>query len=50
MQKGIEPTKATSVRLPVSYWVKLRALMTAHGGRGWLEKAIDREHKKLNAK
>lgn len=41
-----EHTEAHGVRLPVSYWLKLRQLMTIHGGRSWLEKAIDREVKK----
>lgn len=40
-----ETTEAHGVRLPVSYWLKLRSLMTHHGGRAWLEKAIDREVK-----
>jgi len=46
MDKITEPTKAASVRLPLSSWDKLRTLMQTKG-RGWLEKAIDREHKKL---
>lgn len=41
-----EHTEAHGVRLPVSYWIKLRSLMQHHGGRKWLEKAIDREVKK----
>ena len=41
-----EPTAAQTIRLPVSHWLKLRSLMTYHGGRKWLEKAIDREVKK----
>jgi|SRR6185295_4203090 len=38
-------TKAASVRLSLEHWAKLRALMQTLG-RAWLEKAIDREHKK----
>lgn len=41
-----EVTESHGVRLPVSYWLKLRSLMTHHHGRSWLEKAIDREAKK----
>jgi hypothetical protein len=41
-----EITESHGVRLPVSYWFKLRSLMTHHGGRAWLEKAIDREARK----
>ena len=41
-----ETTESHGVRLPVSYWLKLRSLMTYHGGRVWLEKAIDREARK----
>ena len=41
-----EPTFAQTVRLPASSWLKLRSLMTFHGGRVWLEKAVDREYKK----
>jgi len=40
------PTKAASVRLSLEHWAKLRALMQ-YFGRSWLERAIDREHKKL---
>lgn len=35
-----------SVRLYDSHWRKLRAVMQAKGRR-WLEKAIDREYKKI---
>jgi hypothetical protein len=42
-------TKASAVRLTLDHWVKLRQLMQAYG-RVWLEKIIDREHKKLGAK
>lgn len=35
-----------TVRLYDSYWRKLRAVMQAQGRR-WLEKAIDREYKKI---
>jgi hypothetical protein len=42
-----ENTESHGVRLPVSYWIKLRSLMTHHGGRHWLEKAIDREARKV---
>ena len=41
-----EPTEAQSVRLPVSHWAMLRALMTHYKGRIWLEKAVAREYKK----
>lgn len=41
-----EPTFAQTIRLPESCWLKLRSLMTFHGGRVWLEKAVDREYKK----
>jgi hypothetical protein len=41
-----EATESHGVRLPLSYWRKLRELMTFHGGRHWLEKAIDREARK----
>jgi hypothetical protein len=47
MDKKTDPTSAASIRLPESYWRKLRELMQAHG-RKWLEKAIDREHKRLH--
>jgi hypothetical protein len=40
-----EKTQAMSVRLPVSVWVKLRQLMQLKG-RAWLEKAVQREHRK----
>lgn len=40
-----EKTQAMSVRLPVSVWVKLRQLMQLKG-RTWLEKAVQREHRK----
>jgi len=46
---NIDQTRPGSVRLPDSYWVKLRALMQ-NRGRAWLEKAIDREHKKMEKK
>jgi len=42
-----EKTTPGSVRLPLSVWDKLRALMRHHGGRGWLVKAVNREHKKV---
>ncbi len=41
------PTAPGSIRLPLDHWVKLRALMRHHQGRAWLEKVIDREHKKI---
>ena len=41
-----DPSKPQSIRLPASYWIKLRELMQ-HQGRAWLEKSIDREHKKM---
>lgn len=40
-----EKTKAMSIRLPLSVWVKLRQLMQLKG-RTWLEKAVQREHRK----
>jgi len=40
-----EKTQAMSVRLPFSVWVKLRQLMQLKG-RAWLEKAVQREHRK----
>lgn len=40
-------SKAQTIRLRESYWAKLRALMQFHGNRKWLEKSIDREHKKI---
>ena len=43
------PSKVSGLRLSVESWIKLRALIQAHGGR-WLEKLIDREHKKLEVK
>jgi len=39
-------TKVGGIRLPLTMWVKLRDLMAWHGGRAWLERIIDREHKK----
>jgi hypothetical protein len=39
-------TKASAIRLTLDHWVKLRHLMQ-NLGRAWLEKAIDREYKKL---
>jgi hypothetical protein len=42
-------TSAQTVRLPDPYWVMLRRLMQYHNGRAWLEKAIAREHKKIQA-
>jgi hypothetical protein len=44
MEKINTPTKAKSIRLPNASWLKLRELMQLQG-RGWLEKAVDREHK-----
>jgi len=40
-------SKAQTIRLRASHWAKLRALMQFHGNRKWLEKCIDREHKKV---
>jgi len=40
-----EKTQSMSVRLPLSVWVKLRQLMQLKG-RTWLEKAVQREHRK----
>lgn len=42
-------SRSEGVRLNVNTWPKLRALMTLKG-RGWLEKAIDREFRKSNLK
>jgi len=44
--KTNQPTVNNSIRLPVSYWAKLRAVWQKSGG-GWLLKAIDREHKRI---
>lgn len=41
-------SKVQTIRLRLSYWAKLRALMQFHGNRKWLERAIDREHKKID--
>jgi hypothetical protein len=38
-------TKVGGVRLQLESWTKMRALMQLLG-RGWLEKAIDREYRK----
>jgi hypothetical protein len=43
-------TKVSGVRLGVGHWQKLRELMQINKGRAWLERIIDREHKKLAAK
>lgn len=40
-----EKTQSMSVRLPISVWAKLRQLMQLKG-RAWLEKAVQREHRK----
>jgi hypothetical protein len=47
---GMEKPKSKSegLRLTITHWVKLRCLIQAKG-RCWLEKAIDREHKKLES-
>jgi len=45
-----QPTKAASIRLTLAHWIKLRELMQHHRGRAWLERIIDREHKKIAAK
>jgi hypothetical protein len=42
-------TSAQTVRLPDPHWVMLRRLMQYHNGRAWLEKAIAREYKKIQA-
>lgn len=44
--KTKQPTVNNSIRLPPSYWVKLRELWKSVGG-DWLLKAIDREHKRI---
>ncbi len=49
MDKKIDPTSAASIRLPGSYWSKLRELMQTYG-RKWLEKAIDREYSKFQGR
>jgi hypothetical protein len=41
------PTKSGSVRLTVEHWKMLRELMQQFG-RAWLEKAIEREHRKAS--
>lgn len=46
MKKPKPITKASSVRLTITHWAKLRELMRSFG-RVWLERAIDREHAKL---
>lgn len=46
MSKIPDPTSAATIRLPASYWTKLRELMQAYG-RKWLEKAIEREYKHM---
>jgi hypothetical protein len=38
-------TETGTIRLTKDHWVKLRELMQLFG-RSWLEKSIDREHKK----
>lgn len=43
--KTKQPTVNNSIRLLPSYWVKLRELWKLVGSK-WLERAIDREHKK----
>jgi hypothetical protein len=43
-------TKAASIRLTLAHWGKLRELMTHNHGRVWLERIIDREHKKITSK
>jgi len=45
-----EQTKPGSVRLPISVLRRLRELMQWHGGREWLVKIINREHKKIQAR
>jgi len=42
-----EPTKSEGLRLPLSVWEKLRALMRYNGNRTWLEKIINREYRKV---
>jgi len=39
-------SKSEGVRLSHEHWPKLRELIQAKG-RAWLEKLIDREHKKI---
>jgi hypothetical protein len=41
------PSKSEGLRLTVEHWLKLRQLMQTRG-RVWLQKIIDREHKKLS--
>jgi len=45
-----EPTKARTVRLPLSTWEKFTELMDHFGGRIWLEQAINRLHKRVFGK
>lgn len=42
-------SKSEGLRLTVAHWQKLRELMQSRG-RVWLERVIDREHKKLEHK
>jgi hypothetical protein len=44
MKKPDTPTKPGSIRVPHAHWTMLRALMQLQG-RGWIEKAIEREYK-----
>jgi hypothetical protein len=40
-------TKVGGIRLTLLHWSKLRELMVHHQGRAWLERIIDREHRKV---
>ena len=44
-----EPSKSEGLRLTIPHWVKLRELIQ-YRGRTWLQKLIDREHKKISTK
>lgn len=49
MNKPPKPqSKTGTIRLSADHFVKLRELMKLNHGRTWLEKVIDREHKKAN--
>lgn len=49
MKQKIE-TKASAIRLTSVHFAKLRTLMQFYRSRVWLEKAIDREYKRMEAK
>jgi hypothetical protein len=41
-------TKVGGIRLQLKHWAQLRELMQIHSSRAWLEKIIEREHKKAS--